>query len=158
MNSNIFVGLFLALALYSSALTAANAPGQKSVARLPVLSDCLGEAKAKIGNYERFNAQSGTPNLEAKYIEFDGKLSSHPTLVGFVEVLSSDYDAEFVTSIARGIIEDCQMSGSIEFKKSNPHERDGLFLFIKSVEQEGGRPLYLINETDSIRLLFRDEE
>lgn len=158
MKSNILFSLFLALSFSGLALFGANASDRKSVARLPVLSDCLGEAKAKIANYERFDAQYGTPNLEARFIEFDRRLSSHPTLVGFVEVLSSDYDAEFVTSIARGIIEDCRMSGSIEFNKSDPGDRDRLFLFIKSFDQNGGRPLYLINEADSVRLWFRDEE
>lgn len=119
--------------------------------RIPVLVDCESSTKLAIDS---------TPDrvkYSATYLAFDQLLLSHPNVVGFVEIGSSDYDMEFLTNIANGYVSDCHVDMDIPFRKDAVSDVSLLLRGIEASENGAIGTVYLLNNADSIRVLYRSK-
>lgn len=139
------VVLVTLLVLWAHAL----ATKQANAVRVPVLGVCLEDAKALM------RATPEGAAIDTKYIAFDAHLQSHPAVKGYIEVTSTRYDPEFLTTIANGYVAGCKIDTTIEFKKSDPNAASRLFDNLQALEREGAQGIYLLTEPSAVRLLFR---
>jgi hypothetical protein len=145
----LVLGISLVLILGASLSLIAFADNDMHLVTVPVLSDCVEEAKAKI------RAAPDRAPIQRRYVEFDRLLLTHPDVVGYIELKSSEYERERLVALGNGFIAGCDIDTEATFEKSSDDEARRLFQSIRGAENQGAKVIYLVNEEDAVHLFFR---
>lgn len=146
--SVVFIIIIVAI-LFSLKVSAKN--NSDSIVRVPVLKECVTDAKDRIGKMPK------KMEIDAVYKEFDRTLYTHPSVAGVIEVKSLKHSRAYLLEIANAYITECDIDTTIEFKK-NSENSIKLFDYIEAAEREGVDTIYLVNEPDKIEILFRSKK
>lgn len=132
------------------------------VAYAPVLEACVERTRQRISEIPE------SSDYSARLLELDVGLSTHPSLVGFVELRSESDDEERLARLAGGLIRDCNTNMSRAFRKDSSEDAVALFEFLTQISKgrvffnNGGRngpvdpaQIYFVDSGGSVEVFFR---
>ena len=130
----------------------------------PVLAACADGTRQRIAEIPERSDYS------ARLVEFDVELSSHPALVGFVELKSEPDDTARLAGLARGLVRDCDRHMSRAFRKDSSEDAIALFEFLTQISErrvvfnDGDRngpvdpaQVYFVDSGEQVDVFFRVE-
>ena len=145
----VFVGLTTLIVLLSTqAITKKDDP---ITVRIPVLSECLKDTKARI---ERFPSYL---DIQAKYVSFDSQLEMHPSLAGYVEVESSQKDRQYLIELGSGFRTACNIDATAFFDMNGKESDWDIFKHINGAKRKGSDVVYLVVKDNGIEMLYKGQ-